>query len=224
MKLSETAWKKSEKIIAAIKQHPFNIELMKGTLAENKFAYYIEQDSIYLQDFARALAQIASKVPVEYVRTFLRFSNYSFIAEQEIVHQFFRQSLNLSETGKITPATLSYTSYLHRICAIEPVAVAVAAVLPCFWVYYEVGTSIAKQSKSNNSYARWIETYASEEFATSVAEMLAIFEDFAKAATPEVQQKMVNSFYKSTCLEWHFWHDAYHQRVFDNVDQVIYQA
>lgn len=221
MKLSETAWKKSEKIITAIKQHPFNVELMKGTLPKDKFAYYLEQDTIYLQDFARTLAQIASKVPVKYVRTFLRFSDYTFIAEQEVVHEFFRKSLNLCETGMITPATLSYTSYLHRIYTTEPVAVAVAAVLPCFWVYCEVGSSIAKESKSDNPYARWIETYASEEFATSLAEMIAIFEDFAKATTPEIQQKMVDSFYKSTCLEWHFWHDAYHQRVFDNVNQFV---
>ena len=98
MKLSEEAWKFSSKIIEAIKAHPFNQELMDGTLSLDKFAYYVEQDTLYLQEFARCLAVLASKVPIEYTRCFLRYSESTFIAEQEVVHQFFRKTFNLQET------------------------------------------------------------------------------------------------------------------------------
>ncbi len=49
MKLSKTAQERSAKKIEAIQNHPFNQELKAGTLAKDKFAYYIEQDGIYLQ-------------------------------------------------------------------------------------------------------------------------------------------------------------------------------
>ena len=45
MKFSQLAWQQNEANYQAIVQQPFNQELMNGTLAHEKFAYYIEQDS-----------------------------------------------------------------------------------------------------------------------------------------------------------------------------------
>lgn len=217
MKLSHQAWQKSLEIFNAIVNHPFNQKLMQGTLERNTFAYYVEQDSLYLQDFARCHALIASKISLEYVRIFLRYSDYTFIAEQEVVHEFFRKTFNFEATGRVTPATLSYTSYLLRICATEPVEVAVAVILPCFWIYREVGLFIAKHAEKNNPYARWIETYAGEDFGRAVEEVIDIFDTLAEKSSEETRKKMLEAFYKSTCLEWHFWNDAYHKTVFDDV-------
>lgn len=215
--LSQEAWKNSATIIEAIKAHPFNQSLMKGDLSLKKFGFYIEQDALYLQDFARALAYIAATGPLQYVRDFLRYSEATFIAEQEVVHQFFRKSFHLQETGKLTPATLSYTSYLLRTCTMESLEVAIAAVLPCFWVYQEVGLFIAQSAEKNNPYSRWIETYASEGFGKNVKGVIDIFDSLAQNTTETIRQKMLDAFYKSTCLEWHFWNDAYHQTYFDEL-------
>ena len=55
MNLSQKAWNQTSHIYNSIIRHPFNQELMHGTLSREKFGYYIEQDSIYLKDFAKAL-------------------------------------------------------------------------------------------------------------------------------------------------------------------------
>lgn len=217
MKLSKQAWEMSSGIIEAIIQHPFNQELMIGNLERDKFAYYIEQDSLYLQDFARCHAMIASKISLSHVRQFLTYADNTFIAEQEVVHQFFKKTFGFKETGFLTPATLSYTSYMLRICSIESVEVAVAVILPCFWVYREVGLFIAKNSNNKNPYARWIETYSGEDFCKTVEEVIGIFNYLADNSTHSTQQKMLDAFYKSTCLEWHFWNDAYNKTVFDEL-------
>jgi thiaminase/transcriptional activator TenA len=216
-KLSDRAWEKAATIIQAIKSHPFNRELASGSLEGAKFAYYIEQDTLYLQDFAKSLALIAARVPVVLVRDFLSLSEGALIAEQEVVHGFFRDTFRFTETGNITPATLSYTSYLLQTSALACVEVAIAAVLPCFWVYREVGLSIAASSTSldQNPYARWIETYSGPEFAAAVQKAIAAFDTVALTASEATREAMLEAFYKSTVLEWHFWNDAYHQAVFD---------
>lgn len=216
MKLSAKAWDLSSKLIEAIKVHPFNQELMSGKLPLDKFAYYIEQDVLYLQDFARCCATIASKVPIKYVRNFLRYSEDTFISEQEIIHQFFKKTFNFKETKLLAPATLSYTSYLRHVCSNESVEVGIASLLPCFWVYRETGFFIAKQSSKNNKYARWIETYTGEDFSDVVNEVIDVFDELAKKATDETRNQMLDAFYKSTCLEWHFWNDSYNKSVFDD--------
>lgn len=216
MLYSRTAWKQALPLINAIKAHPFNQELMQGTLNHARFSYYIEQDSQYLKEFARGHALIAAKIDIEFVRTCIKFAENAFVAEQDIVHQFFKSTMNLTETGLLSPATLSYTSYLLRNCALESVEVAMATMLPCFWVYQEVGQMIAKASVRDNPYAHWIETYSSENFALTVKQAIDIFDQLALNANPATQQKMLKAFYTSTSLEWHFWNDAYHLRALDD--------
>ena len=76
---------------------------------------------------------------------------------------------------------------------------------------------IAKGSKENNPYARWIETYISDDFSLVVNEMIGIFDAFADKTSEETRMKMLDGFYKSACLEWHFWNDSYNKTVFDNL-------
>lgn len=215
MKLSKRAWDHSHHCIESIKRHPFNVELKNGTLPLETFGFYIEQDTLYLQDFAKCFAIIASKVPKEHMRSFLRFAEYALIAEQEVVHDFFRKTYQFKETKKITLATLSYTNYLLSLSALESVEVAIAGVLPCFWVYREVGLDIAKDAKANNPYSRWIETYSGKDFANSVNELIDIFDALQANTSEAIRLKMLDAFYKSCCLEWHFWNDAYHKYHFD---------
>jgi thiaminase (transcriptional activator TenA) len=211
MLLSQHAWDNAQATIVAIQEHPFNQELASGTLSSEKFSYYIEQDAVYLKDFSRCHAIIAAKVPVPCIRQFLNYADYALIAEQDVVHQFFREKFKIVNTGLLTMATLCYTSYLLRTCYHDPIEVAVAAVLPCFWVYRHVGLHIAKRAFPNNPYQRWIDTYVSDEFGQSVNDIIHTFDALAKQATVSTQQAMLRAFAHSTCLEWHFWNDAYHQ-------------
>jgi len=218
MKLSEQAWQKSIGIINATISHPFNKEMMDGTLAYNKFSYYIEQDSIWLHDFGRCNSIIAAKIKSEYAPIFLRHANNCFAAEKGI----FVKNPNVVKTGLIAPATISFTSYLVSICSTEPVELAIAAILPCFWAYREVGLLIARNSVNNNTYANWIKNYSSEAFSESVDEVIKVFDELGENTTNEIREKMLDIFYKSICLEWHFWNDAYNLAAFDNLKETSF--
>lgn len=216
--LSQEVWQHSARIIESILEHPFNQELMSGTLARDKFAYYIEQDSLYLQDFARCHAILSSKTPQADTRKFLAYAEGCYIAEEEVVHEFFRKTYQFTETGKISPASINYTSYLLRTCSMESYEVGLAAVLPCFWVYREVGLNIAKNTVKNNPFSRWIDNYASPEFSTCVDEAIALFDLYADNSSQQTRNKMLQAFYNSCVYEWHFWNDAYHLSVFDSCE------
>jgi len=214
---SQLALKRVIDIVDSIKSHPFNMELASGSLEQSKFMYYIEQDGLYLKDFSRSLAMIASRCPSKYMKSFLSFSEEALIAEQEVVHGFFRKIFSIKDTGKLTLATISYTSFLLQSCATAPIEVAIASVLPCFWIYKIVGQSIFEKAKTNtnNPYWRWIETYSSEDFCMSVDNAIKIFDEIAASASEAVRCLMFDAFYKSTMLEWHFWNDAYQMKAFD---------
>jgi len=63
MRFSEEAWQRTAALRAAIHRLPFNTELAAGTLAPERFRFYILQDAIYLGEYARVLALAAAKAP-----------------------------------------------------------------------------------------------------------------------------------------------------------------
>lgn len=217
MKFSQEIWNKTGKVIENIKQHPFNQSLMSGNLEQEKFAYYIEQDILYLNDFARCLAILASKAPLEYIRKFLKYADDVFVAEQDIVHQFFNKDAFINSSNNVSPSTLSYTAFLFKQCFNESFEVGLAAVLPCFWIYHEIGLYITQYSVKNNPYSRWIETYSGDDFKKTVDEVIELFDLLAEKASNETKEKMQKNFYTGACLEWHFWDDAYQEKVYDSL-------
>ena len=62
-KWSEEAWDAAADIFERIKRHPFIQQLAAGTLSESRFRHYISQDRLYLEDYTRVLAHIASRLP-----------------------------------------------------------------------------------------------------------------------------------------------------------------
>ena len=176
------------------------------TLHAKNLLYYIEQDSYYLQHFARVLAKIASRLDNSHdiLQIFLDFAKGAIIAEQQVVHEHFRQQMNLEVSGQISSASLGYTSYLHFCSHNQAVEVAIAAVLPCFWIYYQLGCHIQQSSAANNPYQLWIDNYASDDFAAGVTAAIAISDSYYEQASSAVQQQMLGAFATSARWEYYF--------------------
>jgi thiaminase/transcriptional activator TenA len=112
-----------------------------------------------------------------------------------------------------SPTCELYNSYLARIVNNASVEVGVAAVLPCFTIYKEVGDFILRTqvNKGSNPYQTWIDTYASDEFASAVKQAIKIADTYALSASPQSLAKMEEVFVKTSQLEWMFWDSAYKQ-------------
>jgi thiaminase/transcriptional activator TenA len=212
MKHSEIVWKRASKVYKMIIDHPFNQELMDGSLDRNKFNFYIKQDSLFLKDFSKSLATIASRLDKStHIEKFLHFAQNTISAEQMIVNKYI--GCNGDEAYLPSPATLSYKNFLQYICVAEPISVAVAGVLPCFWIYLKVGQYIFKNSINNNPYEKWISTYSNEQFAADVSIVISIFDELANNSSKQTKEKMSEAFYQSSMHEYHFWNDAYELKV-----------
>lgn len=218
LKFSEIAWVSNQETYNKIIQHPFNQELMHGILNRDKFLYYIEQDMIYLGEYSKSLALIATKLSDhELIRTFIEFARGAIIAEQEDVHQFFGGNSAKEINGAISLACLGYTSYLLSVSALDSIEVAIAAVVPCFWIYNEVGLYIKQNSSLNNPYQKWIDTYAGEDFSKGVHAILEIVNVYYENANSITKEKMLKAFQNSIIWEYRFWDDSYNSNYFDTV-------
>ena len=170
-------WSAMEGIFARILAHPFVAGLTDGSLPRDAFAHYVVQDALYLVDYARALAIVGAKGPDEHaIAKFAAHAQGAIEVERSLHLGLFRE-LGVTDAevraAPVMPTTLAYTSYLLRSCHQGSFAEGLAAVLPCYWIYAEVGARLLVRSSPDPAYARWIATYGGEEFGKIVADVLA---------------------------------------------------
>ncbi|KMQ58436.1 transcriptional regulator [Chryseobacterium angstadtii] len=214
MKWSEQTWQAIEKRYQSILEMPFIKELSDGSLPQDKFRFYMAQDSLYLEHFGRTLSLIAAKIQdLQDVLAFMRFAENAIVVENAL-HESYFVDFGVTDKGVLEPACHHYIHFLRSTAALESVEIAVAAVLPCFWIYREVGDYIFNdQNTINNPYQKWIETYGGEEFSVAVDQAIAICDLLAENSTEEIREKMTEAFIMSTRMEFHFWEGAYDLKV-----------
>ena len=216
MKWTDKIWTQIEPIYQKIIEMPFIEELQKGTLPLEKFQFYMGQDSFYLENFARSLALIGARAHrVSHALDFIRFAEGAIVVEKAL-HDSYFQEFGLSQRGSIEPTTHHYINFLKSTSALDQVEIAMAAVLPCFWIYQEVGDSIYKnQLSEDNPYQKWIDTYAGKEFKELVIKAINICDSVAENCTPQQQERMTQAFVEASKLEFMFWDSAYQLKTWD---------
>lgn len=216
MTWSEQTWKTIEPIYKSILKMPFIEELTNGTLVKEKFQFYMAQDSLYLEHFGRTLALIGAKVyDIQDALSYIRFAENAIVVENAL-HESYFKDFDVNDKGNIEPACHHYIHFLRSTAALEPVEVAMAATLPCFWIYKNVGDYIyGNQQVENNPYQRWIDTYGGDEFATAVQNAIAICNKAAENTTPEIRKRMTEAFTTSSRMEYDFWDGAYNLNVWN---------
>lgn len=213
---SEAAWQRTARLRQAIHELPFNTELCDGSLSRERFQAYIVQDALYLGQYCRALAIAGAKGPDGTTLHAFAESALEAVMVEQALHERYLQEFGVDPSrladAEPWPDCLGYTSFLLATAYHEPWEVLVAALLPCFWVYWDVGSVIAKRASASNPYRRWIDTYADEGFGKAVETVIGITDRAAKAAAPATTGRMMTAFIRSTQYEWLFWDGAYRQR------------
>ena len=209
MAFTDQLWDEIDPIYDQILNIPFNQQLMEGTLDEDIFVFYLKQDSYYLADFTRALSLTGLRADkMKYVEDFLEFA-LGAVKVERALHEHYFEKFDVPEGIEKSPTCFNYTNFLLRTASLDSLPVAVAAVLPCFWIYREVGMYINERAADNNPYSDWIDTYSSETFSKDVDRAIEITNEVAATASKEDRQKMKSAFDYSTRLEWMFWQSAY---------------
>jgi thiaminase/transcriptional activator TenA len=210
---SRAAWERNIAIYDTIRTMPFNAELAAGTLSTARFKYYITQDAHYLIGFGRALTLAAAKAPnPDRVVQFAKSAEGAIVVERALHGSFFTQYGITSESfarTPLSPACHHYVSYLLATAYAEPYEVLLGALLPCFWIYAEVGRDIHARTTLKNPYQAWIDTYAGEEFYAALRAVIDATDEAAAGASEALRERMHIAFTRATQLEWIFWDAAY---------------
>lgn len=181
--------------------------LADGTLPEQDFAYYLGQDALYLNGYARVLSRASALAPSEAEQLFWSRSAQQCLEVETQLHRNWLAGRTVqAEQG---PVTKAYVDHLHAASLAGSYGVLVAAALPCFWLYAEVGATLqrgflAAGAPATHPYAEWLRTYADEAFAESTREAVRYTDAAALRGSEGERAAMAAAFAQSTRYEVEF--------------------
>jgi thiaminase/transcriptional activator TenA len=213
MAFTDELWHAIETIYAEILRHPFLTGLSDGSLSRDSFQFYAVQDALYLREFARGLSIAAARAPRdEWIIMFNEHAAEALRVERAL-HESFFQELGLSPDDvaatPLAPTNVAYTSYLLAVAYGRPFHEVVAALLPCYWIYWEVGKALERAGSADPLYTRWIGTYASEAFGDVVRAVLEATNLVAGSLSAPERDAMRRHFVTTSRYEWMFWDMGY---------------
>lgn len=200
-------WAEAEQHLEAIYALAFIQDLASGSLAEEHFGYYLAQDAIYLNGYSRVLARTSALAPTEAEQLFWARSAQQCLEVESELHRSWL--VNRQVRSELGPVTKSYVDHLVAASASGSYAVLAAAVLPCFWLYAEVGTTlharfVAAGEPAGHPYAEWLRTYADEDFAAATRTAVAFVDGAGRSASAGDRDAMAMAFRQSCRLEVEF--------------------
>jgi thiaminase/transcriptional activator TenA len=208
---------RSDRIWRAVYAHPFLRELHAGTLSLERFTYFVIQDYLYLLDFAQVLCMGGAKSgDIATLEIFTRHAIIAIEVERDF-HATYGRRMGLSpeqldKTPK-APITEAYTGHLQRVARGGSLGEIVAAVLPCYWIYGEVGRKLYRdRPRKPKIYRDWIETYASDEYWRAVREQIRLVNQLGAHAKGGEKKLMHSHFLLSSRYEFLFWDQAYRRQ------------
>lgn len=208
MSFTDGLWAEIAPIRDAISAHPLITGLEDGSLAPDIFDGYLAQDAVYLGRYARVLAGLASQAsdPAEVV--FWSTGARQAIEVERDLHAAHVEHL---DTTEMSPTTLAYTSFLLSLLAAGSYPVAAAGVLPCYWVYADVGAGLNSRAGEldRHPYGDWIVVYSDPTFAAEAEQARAIVDLLARDADATTLAAMRGAFMTASRYEWMFWDAAW---------------
>lgn len=197
-------WHATAQVRAEIDELPFIRALADGTLDREQFMFYLAQDALYLREYARVLAEAARLAPTSAEQAFWAQSAHGAVAgELELHASWLTPSRGVSHatfSAEPAPATIAYLDHLKAAAHSGDYAELIAAVLPCFWLYTDLGQRLhagefgAHAQSPEHPYASWLATYADPAFEEATDQAIAYVAAAATTATPDLRGRMLVAF------------------------------
>lgn len=207
---TEQAWAAALPVYTDIINHPFIKELADGTLAVERFDRYLAQDELYIGNYGRQMFELADLITDPEQHAMFEAFAREGIEGEKAMHQLLIERFGIDTEVKPSPITAAYNAHTAEALATGSKEIGLAAMLPCMWVYNEVGQHILRiASVEGNPYREWISEYGNDAFTEGVNSVLRLADEYAAAADAATREKMLQAYIEATRFEYWFWDYGY---------------
>lgn len=200
---SAQAWDEVADLRAACDDLPFVRGLADGSLPVEEFEQYLYQDALYLAQYSRVLARAAQLAPDATAQSFFTRGAATCLDVETRLHTDRLERAGTRWSGPASGATRAYVDHLLAVAATGSYAEVVAAVLPCYWLYADIGARILARAGdlADHPYGDWVGTYGDPGFAAAAAQACDLVDAAAREVGPATRARMLAAFATSCAHE-----------------------
>ena len=206
---SEQLRTEAEPIWRKIFAHPFLREIKDGTLPLETFQYYLAQDYLYLEGFARTVAMALAKAPDSKLLEELSHRVLTPV-ERPLHHKLVAEAgltmEQVQEAGP-SPTNTGYVNHMLATSSRHGLGPTAAALLPCPWTYHMLREEVGQSE--HPLYGQWTSFYVAGFLEGSVEAWRSFVDRMAHDASPAELDAMRQAFLTSSRYEYMFWDAAY---------------
>lgn len=135
-----------------------------GELPIERFRNYLQQDFIYLREYARLYCRLAANAPDEHVDHLIRLAANLVDVELDAHRSLGRRFGADFSAVRPSPECAAYIAFLREASA--DFGEGLVAVLPCLWGY---GVTLsAVPLRDSGPYREWLEIYQGDAYASMI--------------------------------------------------------
>lgn len=195
-------WEAIEQIRTEIDELAFITRLADGSLDYDDFSYYINQDALYLRGYAQVLARASIIAPDSAAQRFWAAAASATFEGEMVLHREYA----LDDSAQASEITANYVN--HLASGSNDYGELIAAILPCYWIYQDVGSRLAAANHPQHRYRDWLSTYASPEFDAATAAAIDMVRGAYATANGATRERMWRAFEYSARHELLFFAQA----------------
>jgi thiaminase/transcriptional activator TenA len=199
-------------------EHPFVRGLGDGSLPQERFRFYLEQDYAFLIEYSRVFALASAKArDLATMELFAGLLTDTLKVEMQL-HRDYCARLGISatdlEAALPAPVTHAYTRHLLTAAYAGTIADVVAAVLPCQLGYVEIASALAREGRGGGKsfYEHWIETYTSAGFVEGAERLSRLLDELTDGMPARTTEPLAELFLTSSRYEYLFWEMAWRRQ------------
>jgi len=191
-------------------EHPFVVAVGSGSLPRANFEFYIRQDALFLDELTKTFAYATTKTTDhEEMEQFGKFLLNTLLVEADLHHRYgerFGLTPGEMSTTRMAPTNYAYTRHLLSIATTGTLPELLTAILPCAWIYAEVGRHLVGNTPPapDHPYVDWLATYTSPDFDAVGRWIRERLDARAASLSPEEEARLHEIFLISTRYEWLF--------------------
>ena len=207
-------WEESLPIYESILEQPFIRELADGSLSQERFSRYIAQDEIYLGNYGKQMEAFAELLDDAEEKAMFKAFAEAGMESEKAMHQLLIERCDIDCDVQPSPVTLAYGEHSRKAIESGVKEIALAALLPCMWIYNRVGLEILDTARKNgcldgNPYREWILEYGNEEYCAGVRSVLEMADRWAARADADTRKAMKTVYLEAARYEYDFWDYGY---------------
>jgi thiaminase/transcriptional activator TenA len=216
MMFSDQLKQAAQPILKDILQHPFVQGIQKGQVPSPALMVYVEQDTCFLDAFAKiyagALTKCTTKDQMQFFADQIQYTLNDETGAHQILCEIAGEKLADHQHAEQRPMTYLYNEHLFNALRTGDLIDIAVTMLPCPWTYNEISRQIIDQSAPDNPFLPWIQFYQSDPEKVDDSMVTTLFQMVDELATTLSEQrlKVVQQRFMRSCeLEYEFWEQAY---------------